>query len=382
MPRGFTSTATGFRAWVRVSSKRDDYNELRTQRFDQNASMQQIRDWRADTRTELRRLLDARRQLRAEEYGAAGTFREDARQRYLPAVRAMTSYAEREREIGVWIDEFGARDRRTIRPYEIRAARDRWLTVGPRRRWQKVNGIGQWIDVAEPLSASTVNHRLRALSNLWTVLDGTRAPNPVREVPEADEPAAVPRALDYDTIRLILDAMSDQGQALKGKGNRRAYSLAKVRACCLAWTGITPGELARIAPADIRWHDQFLLVPGRRKGRGAPGRIVPLGPDGLAALRDLDRLSAYGSFERRVVLRAWQRACRTVLGRTVRLYDLRHSFVTAVVRATHDLGLAGRLAGHVDQRTTSRYALAALMPTLRAGIDAFTASVAPKEKPE
>lgn len=293
----------------------------------------------------------------------------------------MTSYKQRCRDISLWVEAFGDRQRSKIRAHEIRAVRDQWLTIGPRRVWRKVNGVGQWIDVPGPLAASTVNHRLRALSNLYTVLDGRQAPNPVRdEVPEVDEPAEVPRALDYDTIRQILAAMSDQGQAVKGKGNRKLYSLAKVRARVMAWTGVTPKELAAVTKADIRWDDAFLLVPARRKGRGAPGRIVPLGPEGIAALTDFDRVNAYGPFRSRVVLRAWQRACRTVIGRNVRLYDLRHSFVTAIVRATKNLGTAQLLAGHTDERTTRRYAMSAVLPTLRAGIDAFTSSTAPKEE--
>lgn len=372
---GFGRTPTGFRAWVRVSSRSDDFDELRTKRFPRGTSKATIRAWRTAERARLTQRLEQQKQRTA----APGTFRADA-ERYLAAVTAMPSYTERVRDIGVWVDAFGDRPRASIQPLEIRTLRDQWLTVGPRRCWQKVNGVGQWIDVAAPLAGPTVNHRLRALSNLWTVLDGRRAPNPVREVPEADEAEAVPRALDYQTIRQILAAMSDQGQALKGKGNRRTFSLAKVRAQVMAWTGVTPTELMKIAPGDLHWEDTFLVVPARRKGRGAPGRLVPLGPEALAALRAFDAQAAYGRFERRVVLRAWQRACRAVLGRSVRLYDLRHSFVTGIVRATKNLGTAQLLAGHTDPRTTRRYALSAILPTLRAGIDAFTASVK-EEKP-
>jgi hypothetical protein len=44
--------------------------------------------------------------------------------------------------------------------------------------------------------------------------------------------------------------------------------------------------------------------------------------------------------------------------------------VTGIVATTKDLKLAQLLAGHVDDRTTQRYALAALLPMLRAGMDA------------
>jgi integrase len=379
MPTGFTRTRTGFRAWVRASSKRDDFNELRTQRFPHAATAQEIKAWRTATRAELRRQLDAHRQRLAAINGSPGTFRAKASQ-YLEAVCAMPTFAWRVKEIALWVEEFGDREWPLIKPHEIRAVRDRWLTVGPKRCWRKVNGVGQWLDVAAPLSGSSVNHRLRALSNLWTVLEGRRAYNPVREVPEADEPDEVPRAIDYDTIRQILAAMYDRGRPEKGVP-RPSHSLAKARACVMAWTGMTPKELSRIQPHDIHWHDALIVVPARRKGRGAPGRIVPLGPDAITALQAFDRLGAFGRFRSRAVLRAWQLASLAVLGRRTRVYDLRHSFVTGVVRATKNLTTAQLLAGHTDPRTTRRYALAAMLPTLQAGIDAFTQSVTKKEEP-
>lgn len=379
MPQGFTRTRTGFRAWVRVSSKPAEFDQLLTKRFPANTDLSRIRAWRTEARGRLQQRLEQHCYQRAVRIGTPGTFRADA-VTYLVAVQAMTTYRERCWQIALWVEIFGDRQRDTIKAHEIRAIRDRWLTDGPKRRWRRINGVGQWVDEVAPLAASTVNHRLRALSNLWTVLDGRHAPNPVREeVPEAAEPVEVPRALDYQTIRRILEAMSDQGLAIKGE-TRRPYSLAKVRARVMAWTGVTPKELGKVEPADIRWDDAFLLVPARRKGRGAPGRIVPLGPDGLGALRDFDRLSAYGRFSTRAVLRAWQHACRTVIGRSVRLYDLRHSFVTGIVRATGNLDAAQLLAGHTDRRTTRRYGLSAVLPLLRASVDAFTSSVTPKEE--
>lgn len=381
MPRGFYRAPKGFRAWVRVSSRRDAFDMLVTKRFPRNTSLGDIRAWRTEMRSRLRQRLEQRRQTLAAIRGVPDTFHADA-QRYLLSVTAMPTYKERCREIALWTELFGDRHRYSIAPHEIRTVRDRWLTVGPRRCWQKVNGVGQWGNVVAPLSASTVNHRLRALSNLWTVLDGRHAPNPVRdEVPEVDEPADVPRALDYHTIRRILDAMSDQGRAPRGE-KRRTYSLAKARARVMAWTGVTPKELALITPPDVRWDEALLVVPARRKGHGAPGRLVPLGPEAIAALRHFARLDAYGRFRARVVLRAWQQACRIVIGRTARLYDLRHSFITGVVRATGSMATAQLLAGHTDPRTTRRYATAAVLPLLRAGIDAFATTVASQEKPQ
>jgi integrase len=108
--------------------------------------------------------------------------------------------------------------------------------------------------------------------------------------------------------------------------------------------------------------------------------VLPLSDDAMAALRDLVRLKACGPFTGRGVLRAWQIACKKVVGRTFRIKDLRHSFVTGIVRATQNLETAQLLAGHTDARTTRRYAMAALLPMLRAGVDAAFPPEPKKEK--
>src|SRR3990167_6826557 len=241
MARGFTATPTGFRAWVRVTSARDGFDELATKRFPPATTTAAIRAWRDEERHRLRGALEEQRRTRAGTAGMASAgFHYDAVYAYLPAVQAMPTYAQRVKDIMVWVDAFGDRDRHAIKSHEIRTLRDRWLTVGPKRTWQTVNGKGQFVDVAEPLSASRVNQRLRALRNLWTVLDGKHAPNPVRDdVPEAVQPQSTPRALDYADIRRILDAMPDRGPGIKGEA-RATFSLAKVRTRVLAWTGISP----------------------------------------------------------------------------------------------------------------------------------------------
>lgn len=366
------------RIGVRVTSKRDEFNELVTHRFPTGTRAADLRAWRVETRRGLQERLEQHKQQRAATLGTAGTLRADVQDRYLPAIQAMTTYSDRLREIAVWVDLFGDRPRSSIAPHEIRAARDRWLTTGPRRRWRRINGVGQWEDVAEPLAAGTVNKRLRALSNVYTVLDGRRAPNPAREVPEAREESAVPHDIPYDVIRAILATMPDVGVGRRGL-KRTAYSLSKVRSRCMAWTGIEPKELGRIEPWGIRIDERIVVVPPRRKGRGAVGRIVPLNDEGVAAFQDLLTYKACGRFDRRTTLRAWQRACRLVVGRPLRLKDLRHSFVTSVVRATKNLSTAQMLAGHADARTTKRYAISALLGTMQDGIAAFTESV--KEKP-
>src|SRR5262245_20383527 len=364
--------------WIRKSvrrvSERDGFNELIQKRFPVGTAPKEIREWCVEAQNELERQLEAHRQKEALRTGITVSegFRYDVIKKYLPAVAAMPSIDDRTRDMHRWIDEFGDRDPLKIESYEIRAVAQRWLKVGPKRKRQLVNDVGVYVDVAEPLGASTVNHRLRALSNFYTVLKYT---NPVREVPESDESHGIPRAIDYGaTIPAILAAMADRGRGKRGE-KREKESRGKVCARVMAWTGCEYTELTRVSLEDIMFDKRVLVVPPRRKGTGAPGRFVPLSDEAIAALRDFVRLELYTNGKKRmpdskVILRAWQRACIQVVGRPLRLKDLRHSFVTRIVDVTRDLKQAQLLAGHNDSRTTQRYAMSALLPMLTAAVDA------------
>jgi hypothetical protein len=260
-----------------------------------------------------------------EEHPEKGTLGADV-QEYLKARANMPSLEDRRRDLQAWIDVFGAdRRRRTITALEIQTQAAQWLTVGPRLVQRKGKATApRWIAVAKPLSASAVNHRLRALSNLFRVLD-RKFPNPVRDVEEPTEPDAVPRAVTYVVLHKILAAMPDRSRRLKGtkhKG-RRSESLAKARVEALIWTGMTPIELQRVDAADIDEDLQQVTVSARRKGKGAAGRIIPLKhvPEGMRALRRLVALGGLGHFNAGVVRRAFQRAAATAgLSRAHALY--------------------------------------------------------------
>jgi integrase len=327
--------------------------------------------WREGARARLR--------VRQDEAGGrapAGSFEADAR-RYLQAVRALPTWTERRQHIEEWIAIFGRRRRDTIGPAEIRAARDAWLTT-PRHATRRTPD-GRAVDVTlPPYAASSVNHRLRALRNLWTVLDGRRAPNPVAEVPEAQEPADVPRALPRVLVEAILAAMPDRGRAKAGR-RRPAVSLTKLRLRVMWTTGLAPRQIGQLVPADLAWLEEGLLRrPGRRKGRGTAGALVPIYPEAVAALRAFRDAGAFDPFSSGGMWRSFQRAVRALRRAgvdvpRVRPYDLRHSFITDVLTATGDLSAAQDLAGHEDARTTRRYVGAALVPVRREALRALAA---------
>lgn len=315
-----------------------------------------MQDWRQDERAKLR--------ITRKPRSTAGTFRYDAL-RYLKTVTALTSYRERKADIERWIGIFGDQFRDSITSADIRAVRDRWI--------DEPRGRGKDDKPLPPYSASTINHRLRALSNLWTVLDGRRAPNPVREVPEVPEPDALPRALSYDLIEQIIGKVSTRGRPTKGHKNT-SISLTKIRLRVLAYTGLTYSQLGRLSPADVDLEAGSMLVGRRRKGKGARPRRLPLLPQAIDAFRALDAAKAWGSFSGASVRKTFVLAAKKVRAELakdgvvlplIRPMDLRHSMGSLVFRATGSREAARELLQHESIRTTERYTLAAVSEVLQ-----------------
>jgi len=355
---------------------------------------QELKHEREALRVDLRRELagdDVPKPERDETLKAAAV-------RYLAAVRAMPTYKERERDIGLWVAALGHRKRRQITAAEIRAVREQWLLHGPKmvqRASKRAKTPGhrrpvEWASVKGPLSASTVNHRLRALANLYTVLDGKHARNPAREVAEVDEPDDAPRAIPPDFLDLILAALPDRGHQAEAGKKRPKVSQAKARIAVMAAEGLPPAQVKLIRLAtDVDWEAPAIYVKRRKKGKGVKGGWRPLTQAGVEALRAFESAGAEGDFSTSTLRRAFRRACRDVekalakkgitadLSR-LRLYDLRHTFATGALAATRgNLAAVQLLLQQADQRTTLRYtraAVPALLADAAAQIDASRAA--------
>ena len=250
------------------------------------------------------------------------------------------------------------------------------------------NATAGWPSRAPIYTAASVNKRLRALSNLWRVLDGRHAPNPVREVPEADEIESEPRALPYGVIEAILEAMPDVTRAPKG-AKRAAGNRTKARLAVMAWTGLAHVQLAGLRREDVDWDGPSVWVRGRRKGAAGTerrGHRKPITPQAVTALRRFDTLNCWGQFSHASMRKSLRAACRKVEDRfrrdgitidlsRVRPYDFRHSYATALLAATRDLQTTQRLMLHQSASTTERYARAAVDPVLVAALERFTEHV-------
>ena len=161
--------------------------------------------------------------------------------------------------------------------------------------------------------------------------------------------------------------MPEQGQPIKGKA-RDTASKTKARMTLMAYTGFSPATIMRLRHQDVRWNAGAVFVPGRRKGKGTKGQVVPLTSAGLAALRRFDALDCWGAFSTSSVWKSFQRACDTLGLSGLRPYDFRHSFGTAVYAATGDLRATQQLLGHASRVTTDRYTLAAVPERLQIAV--------------
>lgn len=338
MPRkvkGIRRHGAGFETYVRVNG------QFRS------------RSWAPDTPiAEMTAWLKAHRGIRLRP--SRDSFTYDA-QLYLTHVTALATYKQRVAHLELWCAVFGAKRRASISSAEIRAQRDRWLLKG--------------------LAPHTVNLRLRALSNLWTVLDGRRAPNPVRDVPEAVEPDPEPRSIPYP---LVLDVL---------RGFLLRETLEYAQAELMAVLGLAPVEIERLMPRGWNATMATLFVQGRQKGQGGNSRMIHLEARGTAALEHFDNASGWGKTIGRKFRRTFRRACHRVaadpklsLAMKTRLrrltpYDFRHSYATALYRSSGDAHATAHILGHRSKQTTARYIQSALEERVQKAVQSVEALV-------
>lgn len=266
---------------------------------------------------------------------------------------------------------FGDRRRYSLTAAELKEALVAY-SITPIQRWPT--------RPPEPPSRKTVLHVRIALSHLWNTLDGKAKENPLRDVvlPSPDDP--LPRAIPYDIIDAIFDAMPERGQGLKGQARTKA-SKTKVRLQVMAYVGIPPAQLMKLKREHV--NDAGVLVTGRKKGKGTKSKRLPLIPQGRAAIDRFFALHATGPFSTSSARQSWRRGVQTVVDRLAatdwrmakqlydaladaRPYDLRHSYLTEFYLVSGDIKATQDVAMHTDARTTERYTLAAVDPRLQA----------------
>lgn len=273
---------------------------------------------------------------------------------YLSRMVAIRSYDQFAAYLEDWMKALGRdRPRRGITPQEIDQTMQQWERDG--------------------VNPPTLRKRRTAFMSLWNRLDGKDAPNPLRSarVPQAAKPEA--RAIPYPTIIRIMEALPER--TAKQRARKR-------RLVVIAFTGIPPGMLASVTPADLNLKAKTVRLRPRRKGRGVEARTLPLIPDGVAAFNAFHLAGDYGPFREDDLNRAFKQAASSIGVHGVTVYDLRHSFATALYLETKDLDTVARFLQHSSIALTQRYAKAALGDVDKAAAAALGRSLSRKPVPK
>ena len=257
----------------------------------------------------------------------ATRFEQDA-QTYLDAVTSMPSYSDREFHIGWWATLFRGRDRQTISPLEIRTHLE---------------------TLRKSLSASSCNKRRTALMSFYTTLNGRSGYNPVRDVPKYPEEEE-PRAQHPVTIYRILALMPP--------------SKTRARLRVILTTGWPHAQVKKLKAEHVDLQNARAWVTPRRKGKGRKGGWLPLLPSAVAALREFATWDAWGEFSHHSMQKSFKLALGKLNERrkahkhpplAIRVYDLRHTFGTALAHRITDERVLQELMMHSRIEQTRRY---------------------------
>ena len=277
---------------------------------------------------------ELRASLRTRPVGERHTLAHDA-ERYLAQVRAtIVNLHTRRDEIGAWLPRFG--HLRTLAlAGEIGALNDQ---------------LHGW---RESRAASTCNHRRHALIHLVRLLYGRRAAFDLLDLVRFRPPPPAARGLERPHIDAVL------AQLMPG-------SKTRVRLELMHWTGMRPSQMGRLQAEDFQLDGPipYVTVP---RGKGGQVAAVPLVGAGLAAAREFVALGAWGAWSCSAANKAIGIAARKASRPTFTVYQIRHSFATALRGAGADLADVRDLYGHVDESTTRIYAV----PTLAKHRDAI-----------
>lgn len=292
--------------------------------FPADAGLREMKAWQTHERARL---------LRQGIVPARGMLEADV-PTYLSKMKRKLAFADsREDEIDAWLDRFGKRKRHTITRDEVRRQ------------------VKDWED--EGFAASTIRHRMTALSTLYDVLDGDDAYNPVKGVKRPKEAEPKPDSRPPHMIISVLDELWYRA----AMNNRGWKTLA--RALVLAHTGMRPSQMMRLdSDLHIRPHlDDAVATVEVPSGKGGKTHWKPLTTDGVAAFRLFLRVGAQGKFSTSSFYKSWIMACDNANVARFNPYKLRHSYATLLRRAGADIADIQELLGHKSPKTTQRYAM-------------------------
>ena len=212
------------------------------------------------------------------------------------------------------------------------------------------------------LKRSTVGRKLAAARGLFDHLTrtGVADQNPAELLPNPRSESRLPRVLDRDEIRDLLDR-SPAATPLESR-DRAMLELAYS-------SGLRCAELVALDVASIDFESETVRV----RGKGGKERVVPLGEPAQRAIgeylkRSRPTLVADGSERALLVSKSGRRLSpsditrrlalavrRTSIAGRVSPHALRHSFATHMLEGGADLRSIQELLGHSSISTTQIY---------------------------
>jgi integrase/recombinase XerC len=209
----------------------------------------------------------------------------------------------------------------------------------------------------------------------WLAKEGRVAQNPALLVSTPKRPLHLPRVPSVEEVNRVLTSLEGnaQGEEEAGAWPERDRVIFELLYGC----GIRNSELVGLDMKHVRWADDCVLV----RGKGKKERLVPLGDEAAAALREYlpereKRLIAAGKGELvaggplmmnlrmrgncRLTTRSVGRIVKAIalsrgLPADVHPHTLRHAFGTHMLEEGADLRAIQEMLGHERLSTTQRY---------------------------
>jgi len=213
----------------------------------------------------------------------------------------------------------------------------------------------------------------------WLAKEGKVEQNPALLVSTPKLPKHLPRVPSVEEVNRVLDSLeAREPKKADGEGEVAAWpERDRVIFELLYGCGIRNSELVGLNMSSVRWKDDAVLV----RGKGRKERLVPLGDEAAAALRDYlpqreAKLMAAGKGalvhdgplmtnlrmrgDCRLTTRSVGRIVKSIalsrgLPADVHPHTLRHAFGTHMLEEGADLRAIQEMLGHERLSTTQRY---------------------------
>ena len=210
------------------------------------------------------------------------------------------------------------------------------------RAWQR-NGV----------AASTIRHRLSALSKLYKELDGRSARNPVATGGASGRTEARGERGRDGAGAQGLRRPRDESRA---EQSRVENARTGARNCGDRDAALASDGLAR---QDIWLEHDPPVVFVNQAGKGGKPHWKPLTESGVEEFKLFIEKGALGEFSQSSIQSPWKLACEDADVPFFNPYKLRHTWATTLRAEGMDLADVQELVGHTSAKTTARYAMVA-----------------------